>query len=86
MTALQLNCLGYLKIGLERTPPRLLRVAVVKQDMTLPKTAPVDLKVLTKDLRAGSRAALARAITLIESRRRDHQAAGRMINAIGIRA
>src|SRR6202048_1128497 len=45
--------------------------------MTLPKTAPVDLKVLTKDLRAGSRAALARAITLIESRRADHQAAAR---------
>src|SRR3979490_23445 len=32
---------------------------------------------LAKDLRAGSRAALARAITLIESRRGDHQAAAR---------
>ena len=37
--------------------------------MTLPKNAPIDIKVLTKDLRSGSRAALARAITLIESRR-----------------
>ncbi|HYI30741.1 MAG TPA: methylmalonyl Co-A mutase-associated GTPase MeaB, partial [Bradyrhizobium sp.] len=45
--------------------------------MTLPKTASVDLKTLAKDLRAGSRAALARAITLIESRRGDHQAMAR---------
>src|SRR5260221_4657318 len=45
--------------------------------MTLPKNAPIDIKALTKDLRAGSRAALARAITLIESRRGDHQAAAR---------
>jgi LAO/AO transport system kinase len=36
-----------------------------------------DIKTLAKELRAGSRAALARAITLIESRRADHQAAGR---------
>src|SRR6202040_3937787 len=53
-----------------------LRVAVVKQDMTLPN-APIDIIGLAKDLRAGSRAALARAITLIESRRSDHQAAAR---------
>src|SRR6202790_3144897 len=45
--------------------------------MTLPKNAPVDIKTLTKDLRGGSRAALARAITLIESRRSDHQSAAR---------
>src|SRR3954447_11468239 len=45
--------------------------------MTLPKNAPIDIKVMTKGLRAGSRAALARAITLIESRRGDHQAAAR---------
>src|SRR6202166_1943677 len=45
--------------------------------MTLPKTASLDIKALAKDLRAGSRAALARAITLIESRRGDHQAAAR---------
>ena len=45
--------------------------------MTLPKIAPVDIKALAKDLRAGQRAALARAITLIESRRGDHQAAAR---------
>lgn len=37
----------------------------------------LDITKLTKDLRAGSRAALARAITLIESRRGDHQAAAR---------
>src|ERR1700687_3811970 len=59
---LQLNSLGCLKIELKRTPPRLLRVAVVKQDMTLQKITPIDIKALTKDLRAGSRAALARAI------------------------
>src|SRR6266436_1062337 len=44
--------------------------------MTLPN-APIDIIALAKDLRAGSRAALARAITLIESRRGDHQAAAR---------
>ncbi len=38
---------------------------------------PLDIDKLTKDLRAGHRAALARAITLIESRREDHQAAAR---------
>src|SRR5467141_4765281 len=37
----------------------------------------LDIAKLAKDLRAGSRAALARAITLIESRRGDHQAAAR---------
>src|SRR5438046_3918071 len=45
--------------------------------MTLPKKASPDTKTLAKDLRAGHRAALARAITLIESRRADHQAAAR---------
>jgi len=45
--------------------------------MTLPKIASVDLKTLATELRAGQRAALARAITLIESRRGDHQAAAR---------
>ena len=45
--------------------------------MTLPINAPIDVKALAKNLRAGSRAALARAITLIESRRGDHQAAAR---------
>src|SRR6202023_3577565 len=44
--------------------------------MTLPN-APIDIIALAKDLRAGHRAALARAITLIESRRSDHQAAAR---------
>jgi LAO/AO transport system kinase len=37
----------------------------------------VDTAVLANDLRAGSRAALARAITLVESRRADHQTAAR---------
>src|ERR671938_1715550 len=36
-----------------------------------------DIKALAKELRAGSRSALARAITLIESRRADHQASAR---------
>jgi len=45
--------------------------------MALPKKAPLDIEALAHDLRAGHRAALARAITLIESRRGDHQAAAR---------
>src|SRR5437879_35565 len=57
-------------------PPRLPRAAVVNQAMTLPKATP-DIEKLADDLRAGHRAALARAITLIESRRGDHQAAAR---------
>jgi LAO/AO transport system kinase len=36
-----------------------------------------DIKSLARDVRAGSRAALARAITLVESRRGDHQALAR---------
>jgi LAO/AO transport system kinase len=57
--------------------PRLHRTAVVNKAMTLPKNASSDAKTLAKSLRAGHRAALARAITLIESRRGDHQAAAR---------
>src|SRR3954466_10544286 len=45
--------------------------------MTLPNSLSPDIEVLARDLRAGQRAALARAITLIESRRADHQAAAR---------
>jgi LAO/AO transport system kinase len=45
--------------------------------MPLPKNAPLDVKTIANDLRAGHRAALARAITLIESRRGDHQATAR---------
>lgn len=41
------------------------------------KKASLDIKSLARDLRAGSRAALARAITLVESRRGDHQALAR---------
>src|SRR5262249_60312590 len=41
-----------------------------------PPKAP-DIKALARELRSGSRAALARAITLIESRRADHQASAR---------
>src|SRR3954454_5431259 len=44
--------------------------------MTRPYFSP-DITKLAKDLRAGHRAALARAITLVESRRSDHQAAAR---------
>src|SRR3981189_3436970 len=40
-------------------------------------TTPTSVASLASDLRAGQRAALARAITLIESRRADHQAAAR---------
>ena len=45
--------------------------------MTPPKRPSPDTKALAKELRAGHRAALARAITLIESRRADHQASAR---------
>src|ERR1700752_3942840 len=38
---------------------------------------PIDIESLARDVRAGTRAALARAITLIESRRSDHLAAAR---------
>src|ERR1700726_5237459 len=61
----------------EFEPPRLSRSIAVNKGMTLPKNTPIDVSALAKDLRAGSRAALARAITLIESRRSDHQAAAR---------
>jgi LAO/AO transport system kinase len=43
----------------------------------VPRKIPPDTKALAKELRSGSRAALARAITLIESRRADHQASAR---------
>src|SRR5437588_10060237 len=46
--------------------------------MSLPNN-PLDIEVTAKDLRAGHHAALARAITLIESRRGDHQAAARQL-------
>jgi GTPase len=45
--------------------------------MTPPTKSRPEIKALAKDLRAGSRAVLARAITLIESRRGDHQASAR---------
>ena len=38
-----------------------------------------DIKSLARELRSGSRAALARAITLIESRRADHQQRARQL-------
>src|SRR5438309_11627500 len=41
------------------------------------KKVSLDITSLARDLRAGSRAALARAITLVESRRGDHQALAR---------
>jgi len=40
---------------------------------------PLDLPSLAGEVRAGNRAALARAITLVESRRADHQAAARAL-------
>jgi LAO/AO transport system kinase len=43
------------------------------------KSNAIDIETLSKSLRAGHRAALARAITLIESRRADHQAAARAL-------
>jgi LAO/AO transport system kinase len=43
----------------------------------MPRSTALDIKMLAKDLRAGHRAALARAITLVESRRADHQASAR---------
>src|ERR1700747_1222599 len=45
--------------------------------MTLPNRTAPDTRALARDLRAGQRAALARAITLVESRRADHQATAR---------
>ena len=45
--------------------------------MARPSQSRLDTRTLAKELRAGHRAALARAITLIESRRSDHQAAAR---------
>ena len=45
--------------------------------MAPPSNSRFDIKTLAKDLRAGNRAGLARAITLVESRRSDHQAAAR---------
>ncbi|MEH2483793.1 LAO/AO transport system kinase [Nitrobacteraceae bacterium AZCC 2146] len=44
---------------------------------TMSTSSSLDIRTLAASLRAGSRAALARAITLIESRRGDHQAAAR---------
>jgi LAO/AO transport system kinase len=45
--------------------------------MPLPKKTPLDTEAIADGLRSGHRAALARAITLIESRRGDHQASAR---------
>jgi LAO/AO transport system kinase len=45
--------------------------------MSKPPVESSQISTLAKDLRSGHRAALARAITLIESRRGDHQAAAR---------
>jgi len=54
-----------------------LSAIIPEQGITLPKNAPIDIPELARAVRAGHRAALARAITLIESRREDHQAAAR---------
>jgi LAO/AO transport system kinase len=63
--------------GCRNLRPRLNRAGVVNQAMTSPKRSSPDIKSLAKELHTGSRAALARTITLIESRRADHQAAAR---------
>jgi LAO/AO transport system kinase len=55
----------------------MVKSAMVKQALAPPKNPRFEIKILAKDLRSSSRAALARAITLIESRRSDHQAAAR---------
>ncbi|ABD08237.1 LAO/AO transport system ATPase [Rhodopseudomonas palustris HaA2] len=47
--------------------------------MNAPSKKPLDLPSLAGEVRAGNRAALARAITLIESRRADHQASARAL-------
>src|SRR3569832_1378512 len=66
------------RTGGHRSPaPRMSPAAVVNQAMSSRKRTAPDIDALAKDLRAGHRAALARAITLIESRRADHQAAAR---------
>src|SRR5246127_4851252 len=69
---------GWATARRRRSPaPRFLSSAVVEQGMPLPKKAKPDNEAFARGLRAGHRAALARAITLIESRRGDHQAAAR---------
>src|ERR1700721_3642203 len=62
-------------VVLLRSPPRLSRSIAVNKGMTLPKNTPIDVSALAKDLRAGSRAALARASTMLESRRGHNQGA-----------
>ncbi|NEW87503.1 MULTISPECIES: methylmalonyl Co-A mutase-associated GTPase MeaB [Rhodopseudomonas] len=47
--------------------------------MTATSKKPIDLPSLASEVRSGHRAALARAITLIESRRADHQASARAL-------
>ena len=47
--------------------------------MSPPQPAPQSLADLMRGIRAGERAAVARAITLVESRRADHQAAARSL-------
>ncbi len=53
--------------------------------MSPARNAAPDIHALAKDLRTGHRAALARAITLIESRRADHQAAARELVQVLLR-
>ena len=62
-----------------RRSPSPIRPDVVNGGMIRSKAVPVDITALSKELRAGDRAALARAITLVESRRGDHQPAARQL-------
>ena len=48
-------------------------VAVVNQAMNPRRSAAPDIEALAKDVRAGHRASIAQAITLVESRRTDHR-------------
>jgi len=63
----------------DRRQIAIVSAIIPKQGITLPKNAPIDIPELARAVRAGNRAALARAITLIESRREDHQAASRAL-------
>src|SRR6476659_6647683 len=73
-----------MRVGVERPASpafpscgsRLPGRGVVSKGMVEKKPS-LDIKSLARDLRTGHRAALARAITLVESRRGDHQALAR---------
>ena len=71
------SCTSDCSLANDRRQTAILSAIIPEQGITLPKNAPIDIPELARAVRAGHRAALARAITLIESRREDHQAAAR---------